>query len=458
MPVGEHQRLIRDTLMKNRIAIFFENVRENFWLLPSLMVVFSIALSIGLILLDRELENELIYAIQWFYTGGAEGARELLSTVASAMMTVAGVTFSITIVALSIASSQFGPRLLRNFMRDTGNQIVLGTFVSTFIYCLMVLRTIRSADEAMFVPYISVTVAIFLAIVSIGVLIYFIHHVASSINAENVISLIHSDIENAIEKLYPDEEQTNSRVDETENENHPEERLNEKGMSIRAQKSGYVQGIDYDGLLEIAHSEDVIMDVRIRAGRFIDRDSEIIFIVPEKELDENAHTNIQSTVLIGPRRARTQDVEYEINQLVEIGLRALSQSLNDPFTAMAAIDRLGASLSIMAERNIPPSYRFDQEGNYRLKLNTVTFKGAVDTAFNQMRQYGQNSVSVIIRLLETFIVISNHTRDAEKLEALKRQVDMIWSGSQKANFEQGDLEDIRSRYLSFLKTAGDYED
>jgi uncharacterized membrane protein len=439
--------------MKNRIAVFIENVRENFWLLPSLMVVFSIALSIGLILLDRELENELIYAIRWFYTGGAEGARELLSTVATAMMTVAGVTFSITIVALSIASSQFGPLLLRNFMRDTGNQIVLGTFISTFIYCLMILRTIRSADEAMFVPYISVTMAIFLAIASIGVLIYFIHHVASSINAENVISLIHSDINNAIEKLYPDQEKPNTRSHKKDDESFPEH-LEEKGMSIRAKKSGYVQGIDYDGLMDISKSEDLVMDVRIRAGRFIDRDSEIIYIAPEKELDEDTHADIQSAVLIGPRRARTQDVEYEINQLVEIGLRALSPSLNDPFTAMAAIDQLGASLSMMAERNIPPSYRYDEDGNYRLKLDTVTFKGAVDTAFNQMRQYGQTSVSVVIRLLETLIVIGNHTRDAEKHAALKRQVDMIWGASQKANFEQGDLEDIRSRYLIFLKTTG----
>jgi uncharacterized membrane protein len=442
--------------MKNRIEIFFENVRENFWLLPSLMVVVSIALSIGLVYLDRELENEHIYAIRWFYTGGAEGARDLLSTVATAMMTVAGVTFSITIVALSIASSQFGPRLLRNFMRDTGNQFVLGTFISTFIYCLMILRTIRSAEEAMFVPYISVTAAIFFAIASIGVLIYFIHHVASSINAENVISLIQIDIDKAIEKLYPDEEERDSVSSEEKDEAFPDQ-LRGKGLPIRAQESGYVQGIDYDALMEIAQNEDLMMDVKIRPGLFIDRDSEMIHIVPVRELDDETDDAVQNAVIIGPRRARSQDVEYEINQLVEIAVRALSPSLNDPFTAMAAVDQLGSALSKMAERNIPPSYRRDEDGNFRLMMNTVTFKGAVNTSFNQIRQYASASVSVLIRILETLTVIGNHTRDADKHAALKRQGDMVWSSAQDAGFEKGDLEDIRSRYLSLLKTTGNHE-
>ncbi|HSM23542.1 MAG TPA: DUF2254 domain-containing protein [Anaerolineaceae bacterium] len=442
--------------MKHKIAIFFENVRENFWLLPSIMVIVSIGMAIGLVYVDRGLERDTLAAIRVFYTGGAEGARELLSTVASAMMSVTGVTFSITIVALSIASSQFGPRLLRNFMRDTGNQIVLGTFVSTFIYCLLVLRTIRSAEEAFFVPFISVTIAILLAILSIGVLIYFMHHVSSSINAENVISLIQKDIEKAIEKLYPDAERYTADFEDFVDE-EVLEKLEQKGMVIRAEKSGYVQGVDYDSLLNTAQSEDVIMDVKVRAGDFIDQDSEIIHIVPAKQFDEDRHNDLQAAVIIGARRARTQDVEYEINQLVGIAVRALSPSLNDPFTAMSAIDQLGAALSNMAERNIPPSYRHDENGDFRLLLNTVTFQGAVDTAFNKIRQYGHNSVSVLIRLLETLTIIGNHTQDPEKHYALKRQADLLWSSSQDAGFVKADLEDIRSRYLSLLKTTGNHE-
>jgi uncharacterized membrane protein len=445
--------------MKNRIAVFFEDLRENFWLLPLIMVIAAFGMSLGLVYIDREADAEIIQEIHWFYTGGATGARDLLSTVATAMMTVAGVTFSITIVALSNASAQFGPRLLRNFMRDTGNQLTLGTFVSTFIYCLMVLRTVRSADEDYFVPYRSVTMAIVLSIAGIMVLIYFIHHVSSSINADNVISLIHKDIDNAIDRLYPEQEDEHQQMRDEKDEDEEETpgQKGEKGLIIRARKSGYVQGIDYDTLMEIANADDLIMEVVTRAGLFIDRDSEMIRIWPKKELNDSTQDDVESAVLIGPRRARAQDVEYEINQLVEIAVRALSPSLNDPFTAMAVVDQLGVALSKMAERNIPPSHRYDGDGNLRLVLNTVTFRGIIKTSFNQIRQFGRESISVVIRLLETLTVIANHTGEAHKHEALKQQGDMIWNSSQEVVMETSDLEDIRSRYLSLLKAVGHYE-
>jgi uncharacterized membrane protein len=443
--------------MKNRVSVFFEDLRENFWLLPLIMVIAAFGISLGLVYIDREADAEIIQEIHWFYTGGATGARDLLSTVATAMMTVAGVTFSITIVALSNASAQFGPRLLRNFMRDTGNQLTLGTFVSTFIYCLMVLRTVRSADEDYFVPYRSVTMAIVLSIAGIMVLIYFIHHVSSSINADNVISLIHKDVDHAIERLYPDQEDEHQRMKDEENEEETPGQKGKKGLIIRARKSGYVQGVDYDLLMEKAKANDLILEVVTRAGLFIDRDSEMIRIWPKKVLNDSNQEDIQNAVLIGPRRARAQDVEYEINQLVEIAVRALSPSLNDPFTAMAVVDQLGVALSKMAERNIPPSHRYDEEGNLRLVLNMVTFKGVVNTSFNQIRQFGRKSISVVIRVLETLTVIANHTRDSHKHEALKRQGDMIWHSSQEVVMEASDLEDIRSRYLSLLKAVGNYE-
>jgi uncharacterized membrane protein len=443
--------------MRHRIAIFFDNLRENFWLLPLIMVASAIGLSIVLVLFDRNLESGTFYAIRWFYSGGVEGARDLLSTVASAMMTVAGVTFSITIVALSIASSQFGPRLLRSFMRDTGNQVVLGTFISTFIYCLMVLRTIRGAEEALFVPYISVTVAIILAIASLVVLIYFIHHVSSSINADNVISLIQKDIDQAIEKLYPQPEDNNSQTERVEPAGFLDNERR-KEIYVLAPRSGYVQGIDYDSLLETAESNDFNIEVRSRTGLFIDRESKMIRIWTEEDLREDTYQDIQNAVIIGARRSGTLDVEYEINQLVEIAVRALSPSLNDPFTAMIAIDQLSASLSKMAERDIPPAYRYDNNSELRLILNTVTFQGVVDAAFNQIRQYGRTSIGVMIRLLEALSIIANHTADSEKHEALKRQADMIWNSSLQVVPENGDLEDIRSRYMALLQAIDQSND
>lgn len=188
----------------SRLRALWEYLRGTYWAVPSAMAVAAAGLSFGAIQLDEFTTTTVLDRLSWVYTGGPEGARAVLSTIASSMITVAGVTFSITIVALTLASQQFGPRLLRNFLRDPGNQIVLGTFVSTFIYCLLVLRTVRGSDEEEFVPHLAVTLGVGLAMLSLGVLIYFIHHVATSIQAARIIANVAEDLEGAINQLFPD--------------------------------------------------------------------------------------------------------------------------------------------------------------------------------------------------------------------------------------------------------------
>ena len=163
--------------MKLRLQSSWESLRTSFWFIPAVMTFVAIVLSFLLVYVDRRIGPET-EVFGFIYSGGPEGARLVLSTIAGSMITVAGVTFSITIVALTLASSQFGPRLLRNFMHDTGNQVTLGTFIATFVYCLLVLRTVHTVEGEDFVPSISVAVAIFLALAGIAVLIYFIHHVS----------------------------------------------------------------------------------------------------------------------------------------------------------------------------------------------------------------------------------------------------------------------------------------
>ena len=164
----------------------WDELRTSFWFVPSVMAAAAVVLSLATIHLDKAtIYDNWIATLGWTFTRGPEGSRAVLSTVAGSMMTIASVTFSITIVALQLASSQFGPRLLRNFMRDRGNQVAMGTFIATFTYCLLILRTINGTQGEQFVPHISVTVGLLLALFSLGVLIYFIHHAAESIQAEN---------------------------------------------------------------------------------------------------------------------------------------------------------------------------------------------------------------------------------------------------------------------------------
>ena len=179
--------------MKTRIRNLLEKLSSNYWFIPSVMAVAAIGLSQGLLYLDQIMGQQGLWRGSAFLTTGIEGARSTLATIASSMITVTGVVFSITIVSLSLASQQFGPRLLQHFMRDRGNQIVLGTVTSTFIYCLLVLRTIGASVEGAFVPHGSALVGVMLAVVNIGVLIYFIHHTAEAIQVNNVISRISRD-------------------------------------------------------------------------------------------------------------------------------------------------------------------------------------------------------------------------------------------------------------------------
>ncbi|WP_228041851.1 DUF2254 domain-containing protein [Planktothrix mougeotii] len=237
--------------MKTYFSLVWNSLRSSFWFVPTLMVSLAITLAFTTITLD-ELGVIVIDRFSWTYTRGPEGARAILSTIASSMMTVAVTTFSITIVALQLASSQFGPRLLRNFMRDIGNQVVLGTFISTFIYCLLILRTIRTEEDNEFVPHLSVTCSVLLALASIAVLIYFIDHVANSIQAENVITEVTQDLNSAIERLFPE------KIGEGESVHHPPvsqsilDDFHAHSCSIQSLKSGYIQAINQHRLIQLA--------------------------------------------------------------------------------------------------------------------------------------------------------------------------------------------------------------
>jgi uncharacterized membrane protein len=422
-------------------------------MLPALMVIAVIGLSFLTIQLDEMFEYEYYQQLRWIYTGGAEGARTLLSTVAGSMITVAGVTFSITIVALSNTSTQFGPRLLGNFMRDFGNQVVLGTFVATFTYCLLILRVIRDVEDQPTIPHISITVGVFLAMTSMAVLIYFIHHVSTSINVENVITLVRTDLDQAIERLYPNKQSYYWQDWSTELTDKPEN-FEEESVAVEASVSGFIQSIDYDGLMHMAISEDLIFNIQYRPGVFVSEDRELVRAYPRDHFKEEFVERINDQFIIGLHRHNSQDVEFAVSKLVEIALRALSPSLNDPFTAMLCIDHLGVSLANLAERSIPSAYRYDDEGKLRLITDRATFVGVLNAAFDQIRQHSVGDVAVTIRLLETIEVIAVHAKAKYQRQALHRQAVMIWRASQTNVPEKWDRDDIHERFESVMSVLG----
>jgi len=447
--------------MKLWLGNKWDELRGSFWFLPTLMVVSAISLSLATIHLDRVTTNRnWIATLGWTFSRGPEGSRALLATVAGSMMTIASVTFSITIVALQLASSQFGPRLLRNFMRDRGNQVAIGTFIATFTYCLLVLRTVNGTEREQFVPHISVTVALLLALLSVGVLIYFIHHSAESIQAENVIAAVSRDLHYAIDRLYP-ECMGHEAPDELNRENQPNlpTGFDHDHCTVDSVRSDYLQAINVDRLLQIANEHDLVFSIVRRPGKFCFKGDPIALAGPSAKVDDAMVESIRSEFFFGHRRTLVQDIEFAIDQLVEVAVRALSPGVNDPFTAINCVDRLGAALCALAEKAIPSPYRYDEDGKLRVATDASTVQGIVDASFDQIRQAARKDTSVTLRLLETIAAVARQTHDPRFRTALQRQADAIHRGSQDGLADSTDREDAKKRFreaVEALNGTGEY--
>lgn len=428
------------------------SLRSSYWFVPILMMALAMWLALALPRLDYAGQSEPLAKIGWIHIfhGGPDSALTLLSTVASSMMTVAVTAFSVTLVALTLASQQFGPRVLRNFMVDRSYQFVLGTFISTFIYCLVVLRTIRSTQDHAFVPEVAIAVAIALTIMSTGVLIYFIHHASTSIHAWNIIGKIGSELNDSIDELFPPQLLGLPKHKPRWVAEIPSG-FDQEACSIPADGSGYIQAIDDDLLMRIAKSNDLLLRLKKRPGKFVVQGTELVKVWPGEQVNQKVIRQLNDAFLLGKQRTARQDVEFSIKHLVEIAIRSLSPAINDPFTAVGCIDLLCAALCRIAERDLPSPYVYDDDSNLRLITNPVTFAGLVDDAFNQIRQYGRSDVSVTIRLLEAIEVIAEHTHNETNRMALLRHASMIERGSREGLAEELDRKDVQVRYQGVLQ-------
>jgi uncharacterized membrane protein len=395
-------------------------LRATFWFVPTLFGAGSVVLALAALDSDARLVGAGLSA-DWLFAGSPEAARAVLIMLAGSMLGIAGVTFSITIVALSLTSAQFGPRLLRNFLRDPGNQIALGAFVATFLYCLLVLQRVVDVRP---VPVVAVSGAIALSVTNLGILIYFFHHISTSIQASSVVAGVARDLEAAIDRLC-------ARTGPTPRaawDRQPRARLS-GGDTAPSGQSGYVQAVDYEHLLRVAVERDVVIEALYRAGDFVQVDAALIRTEPPRRLDDADCDGIRHAFLLGRQPTEEQDLEYSVRQLVEVALRALSPGINDPFTAMTCIDWLGAALARLAAGGLPSGERYDEEGRVRLLLDALTFEGVADAALQQIRQAGAGQVAVSIRLLDTLEAIAPKARTRDQVEALRSHADDVLAGA-----------------------------
>jgi uncharacterized membrane protein len=435
--------------MQTQLLKYWHWLQSSFWFVPATMALVAVALALFAVGLDKTVTDDWLQLLRWSYSGGAEGASLLLGTVAGSMIAIAGTVFSMTLVALSLASSQLGPRLLRNFMRDTTNQVVLGTFVATFVYCLLVLRTIRRADEGEFVPHLSVSIGVLLAIVSVGVLIYFIHHISVSIQADQVVARVGRELNGGIQRLFPaDLGNSRSEASTAPSEANLPAEFARQACAVGALEDGYIQMIDADALMALASKENLLVRLERRPGQYLAKGRAILMVWPGDRLTEPLAGKLNAAFVLGNQRSAAQDVEFSLQQLVEIALRALSPGINDPFTAVACVDRLESALCRLARRDMPSPYRFDGHGQLRLVTLGDTFAGIVDAAFNQIRQNARSNPAVAIRMLDAIAQIASHVNSLQRAICLQRHADMIVKGAREAVPDADDVLAVEVRFAA----------
>jgi uncharacterized membrane protein len=457
VPIREHARHGPSRLPGRRR----EALRTTFWVVPTLLIVVAVLLFVLTFEIDLAAFHHRLSFPWWVRTGSADAGRQVLIAIAAAIITTVGVVFSITILALTLASQQFGPRMMRNFIRDIGNQMTLGVFVATFVYSVLALGSISTFSQGAsappqgaFVPHLSITVAEGLLLVDLAVLIYFIHHIAKSIQLPQVIAGIARDLDRAIDAEFPKHHDAGHQSADGLSEETAEliEKLTTRGATVTAKESGYLQFVGYGQLLEIAETLDAVIRLTHRPGHFVVARRPLATVWPAGAAGQVAAA-LEKAHVTGPHRTLTQDPVFAIDQLVEIAIRALSPAVNDTFTALTCIDWLSAGLSEISTRVLEEGVYRGKSGKVRLIEFDPSYSRMVNRAFDKVRQAARGMPAVIIRSLDALAHVTQNTTSAQQRAVLMRQAEMILRAAEHEISEQNDLADIRVRFDRLVQTS-----
>ncbi len=431
------------------------SVRSSLWFVPSLMLVGSIVLALILVESESWVDQELLLKYPRIFGLGADGSRGMLTAIAGSMLTVATLAFSLTLSTIAQASGQYTPRILRNFMKDSANQFILGYFVSVFAYSLVVLRTIRGADEIKFVPSLAIIFGLFLAIGGIIVLIYFIHHVANSLQLTTIIGHIVEETQEAIDVLFP--EGTGTSAEDAAKTAAREFVNEEKWIRIDSNSNGYIQYVDTNGLLAFAEEKKIVIKMHAGIGQFVGKGQTLIEIVPENNgsetIDnEDDQARVNTYFHIYRFRSIEQDVGFGIRQIVDIALKALSPGVNDTTTAIICIDYLGTIISELASRKLPTDIR-TKNGDVRIIVKAPNFASYAETAFDQIRINGRGNLAVFQRLLDTSVLVGKNKLSQSQQDILLKHVSLIEEAAKRTldtDYEQGKVSDRIERAQALI--------
>lgn len=401
----------------NRLRALWWTLSGSLWLVPSVVVVFALVLAIVLIGLEGTLEVDLAGGWPRLFGAGADGARSMLSAIAGSMITVAGVVFSVTLVALTLTATQYSPRVIRTFMHDRPTQFVLGVFVGVFAYCLVVLRSIRGENgDAPFVPAIAVFGGMVLALVAIGFLVFFIHHLAVSIEASSILARLTDATSKVLDDLYPADADATADVDEA---GAREERAVGHWLAIPALSSGYVVSVDHEKLAAISARLDGVFKMAVATGEFVVEGSPLCHRSSGMHFPPELREAVGKCYTLERVRTIEQDATFGVQQIVDVALKALSPGINDQTTAIMCVDRLAQLMVMLANRRIEYRYR-RVDGRLRLICAATTFEDLLHLSFGEVLRHGRSNRAVLRRLQWALDQVRGGTRVLSRMASVVR--------------------------------------
>jgi uncharacterized membrane protein len=416
-----------------RIRNFLAHLREQLWLIPAIIIAAAMLIAFFMLTFGSRVFNGED-DVWWLYSGDPESARTLLASLLSGLMTMTSLVVSVTFVILTLAASQLGPRLISMFVGDRQIQAVLGLFIGTIAYLILILRTVDEELGQDGVPHAAVTLGSLLTLICLFALLFYIHKIARSIVADNIVEAVSQILRKDVKDILRDD-------DAFEPPEFDPTGITFRGISL--DRHGYIQVINYRDLVEIARKSDVIIDVRVRAGHHVISRGEHVRVSSgaSRECDEA----IRKAFVIGRVRTPAQDLEHGIRQLVEIGVRALSPGINDPFTAIAVIDRLGAALEEILLGRLQPKLLVDEDGRVRVIADRSGISGIVDASFDSIRQAGSDNPAILIRIADTLGALARLLEPGEALRAVLGQLAKLEETAAFGRLTDADRRDVIAR-------------
>lgn len=407
--------------LKGRLRHYWMFLRESLWFVPLLMSIAAMGLAV-LLVTEGDMLPDGAAELWLIYSGDPESARQLLGALLSGIITMTSLVVSITVVVLTLAAGQLGPRLVRNFIGDPQTQTVLGLFVATILYLLVIFRSIGAPSDNT-IPHLAISVGTALSALCLFVLLFFVHKLARSIMYDNAVRAVSHQLRESIELLLPE-----GRGPEMP----PPVPADAARLGLG--RDGYIQAVDFDILVRIACDADAVIWLDVRPGHFVLARGCHLAVVPPDACDDAFRQALEKAFIVGTERTPTQDLEYGIRQLVEMALRALSPGINDVYTALTVIDMLSSALSRIFDRPLEAALLRDGQGRVRVVRDVTDHDGLVRAAFDQIRQAGAGMPAVLIRVSEALAALAPYACDEARLRPLLDQITLIEAEGKRGDF------------------------